>query len=120
MKLDQIQSRAAQDCIPKNWCTLAVVGEISDVRNGSNGSPYISWKLTDLDDTLIMLSLFGDAYQEFKNRVRVGALVLVVSPGRFRSTDKYILNLNSSDQIRILGQSSDFGICKFVKNVSVI
>ena len=67
IKIDQIQKRNSQDCIPKRWCTFAVIGEISNPRESNSGNPYTIWKLIDLHECVVSLYLFSNLLKIFFN-----------------------------------------------------
>lgn len=111
VKLNQLKGRATQDTIPHKWCTIGVVGEVSVVRTSSQNTPYVVWKLTDLNETLVLLYVFGDAYVDYKDDVRPGSLVALVSPRKRSTGGSFTLSVDSYRQLLILGESADFGYC---------
>jgi hypothetical protein len=117
VKLDQIQKRNSQDCIPKRWCTFAVVGEISNPRESSSGNPYTIWKLIDLHECVVSLYLFSNAYRDTKGDAMVGSLVCLVSPRTRKPNERFFISVDSAEQIRILGKAKDFGYCAAKKKV---
>lgn len=114
VKLNQLKGRAAQDTMPNTWCTVGVVGEVSVARTSSQNTPYVVWKLTDLNEAMILLYVFGDAYLDYKDDVRPGSLIALASPRKRSAAGSFTLSLDSYRQVLVLGESADFGYCSEV------
>lgn len=111
IRIDQMRQRVIQDTVPKRWCTIGVVGEVSVPRTAQKGGQYCIWKLTDLKETMIMLYVFGNAFLDFRNEVKPGSLVCVVGGRTRRSVDAVTLSIDSYAQLMICGDSTDFAYC---------
>ena len=111
IKLDQMRSRVIQDTVPKRWCTIGVVGEVSAPRTTEGQSQYVIWKLTDLNETMILLYVFGNAYHDLRDDVMTGSLVCVVSGKTRRAGDGVTMSIFEHSQLTVLGRSADFGYC---------
>ena len=113
IRIDQIRQRVIQDTVPKRWCTIAVVGEVSSTRTSeATGSQYGIWKLTDLNESMIHLYVFGSAYQDFGGEIMPGTVVCLVGGKTRRSGDAVTLSIDAYTQLMMLGESRDFGYCK--------
>ena len=113
IRIDQLRQRIIQDTVPKRWCTIAVVGELSTPRTTeSTGAQYGIWKLTDLNESMMYLYVFGNAYQDYKSSVTPGMLVCVVGGKTRRNADSVNLSIDAYTQLVVLGESRDFGFCK--------
>ena len=111
IRIDQVRQRIIQDTVPKRWCTIGVVGEVSVPRTAQKGGQYCIWKLTDLKETMVMLYVFGNAFHDFRDDVKPGSLVCVVGARTRRSVDAVTLSIDSYSQLMICGDSLDFGYC---------
>jgi len=113
IRIDQLRQRIIQDTIPKRWCTIGVVGELSTPRTTEGtGAQYGIWKLTDLNESMIYLYVFGSAYQDYKRSIAPGTLVCVVGGKTRRNGDSVNLSIDAYTQLVVLGESRDFGFCK--------
>ena len=112
IRIDQIRQRIIQDTVPKRWCMIAVVGEVSPPRTSETGSQYGIWKLTDLNESVMCLYVFGSAYQDYCEEIKPGALVCVVGGKTRRTGDSVTLSIDAFTQLTVLGESRDFGYCK--------
>lgn len=117
VSLGEVQRRASQDCLPKRWCAIGCVGEISGIKHTVKGDPYNMWKVTDLKETVITLMVFGDAYHHWKDGVRPGSLITLVSPRTSKSSEAFCLSISSGEQVRVLGKSPEFGYCRAKRKV---
>lgn len=118
VRLSAIRTRQQTCGLHGRWTTLAVVGEVSAPRQTSNGKSYIIWKITDLDQTIITLFLFGKAYQEFKRDGEPGALIALFCPKIKAEGGEFSMSIDNDDQILLLGTASEFGFCRGTKRVS--
>ena len=113
IRIDQIRHRIIQDTVPKRWCTIAVVGEVSSTRTSeATGSQYGIWKLTDLNESMMYLYVFGSAYQDYCGEMKPGAVVCLVGGKTRRTGDAVTLSIDAYTQLLVLGESRDFGYCK--------
>ena len=113
IRIDQIRQRIIQDTVPKRWCTIAVVGEVSSTRTSeSTGSQYGIWKLTDLNEATMCLYVFGSAYQDYSGEIKPGAVVCLVGGKTRRNGDSVTLSIDTYTHLLVLGESRDFGYCK--------
>lgn len=99
-----------------SWATVAVLGEKSPPRESSTGKPYSIWKLTDLDETMITVNLYGAAHTDHCN-ISVGSIVAIFDarpPDQEynKSSNKFFLRTFSSENVLELGISTEFGYCK--------
>jgi len=120
VKLSDIINRNHSVGLPKAWATLAAVGEVSPRKEDAQGRPFSIWKLTDLNDSMITLFLFGNAYHECHRDGRPGAVVALFSPKVRSEGGKFSLSISSGDNILELGTASEFGFCKSKTKVSII
>lgn len=113
IKIDQLRQRIIQDTVPKRWCTIGVVGEVSTPRTAQNakGGQYCIWKLTDLKECMMMVYVFGNAFNDFRYDVKPGTLVCIVSGRTRRSADAVTLSIDDYSQLIVCGDSVDFGYC---------
>ena len=113
IKIDQMRQRIIQDTVPKRWCTIGVVGEVSTPRTAQHakGGQYCIWKLTDLKETMMMVYVFGNAYHDYRDEVKPGTLVCLVAAKTRKSADAVTLSIDAYSQLLICGDSLDFAYC---------
>lgn len=113
IKIDQLRQRIIQDTVPKRWCTIGVVGEVSTPRTAQHakGGQYCIWKLTDLRETMMMVYVFGNAYHDYRDKVKPGSLVCLVAAKTRKSADAVTLSIDSHSHLLICGDSLDFAYC---------
>jgi hypothetical protein len=112
VKLSDIINRDHLVGLPKAWATLAAVGEVSSRKEDAQGRPFSIWKLTDLNDTMITLFLFGNAYHDCHKDGRPGAVVALFSPKVRSEGGQFSLSISNGDNMLQLGSASEFGFCK--------
>jgi minichromosome maintenance protein 10 len=119
IRLSQVVSfRKTTSTIDSNnssWATVAVLGEKSPPRESSTGKPYSIWKLTDLDETMITVKLYGAAHTDHCN-ISVGSIVAIFDARppdqEYNQSNKFFLRTFSSENVLELGISTEFGYCK--------
>ncbi|PAV80577.1 hypothetical protein WR25_19119 [Diploscapter pachys] len=117
----------------KDWITVGVIVDKSDVRKSANGKEYVIWKIHDLKDVQqnpVKVLMFGDCA---KNHWKLppGFVIALVCPqfadeqqtsqeGKMPQTFKrnapasnlVTLKLIKSNQVIELGVSANYAICK--------
>ncbi|KAG7666986.1 hypothetical protein Ndes2526B_g04527 [Nannochloris sp. 'desiccata'] len=112
VKLSDVVNRNHSVGLPKAWATLAAVGEVSVRKEDAHGKPFSIWKLTDLNDSMITLFLFGNAYHDHHKDGRPGAVVALFSPKVRSEGGQFSLSISRGDDMLELGSASEFGFCK--------
>lgn len=129
------------DSFSGSWATVGVLTEKGIQRTSSTGKSYCIWQIGCLDENTVSLFLFGDAYQRnsqeqagavfalFNCAVRKDAKVLncyelvtifhsrfaisyVISFLLFLQGNGFSLSIYSPGQIKKMGTSVDYGVCK--------
>ena len=119
LKLSLIRKRHQNSTLQGAWATIAVIGENSGCKESASGKTYSIWKLTDLDETSVSLFLFGRADEELRRDGEVGALVALFTPKiRSEGGGDFSMSVERSDQVLLLGKSSEFAYCGATQKVN--
>ncbi|EPS74292.1 hypothetical protein M569_00472, partial [Genlisea aurea] len=94
------------------WATIGVLVGIGAPKTSSIGKPFMVWKISCLDDEIISLFLFGEAYQKC-SREKVGTVfALFNSSARKDKSGKGVcLSIYSGKHILKIGAAADMGFC---------
>lgn len=104
----------------QDWVIAGAIVQKSVVRTSQNGSQYIIWTLSDLQNDLksVSLFLFKSAFKELW-KTAVGIVVGVLNPSilenREGSKHQATLSVDNHQKVMIFGHSKDFGFCKAKK-----
>ncbi|XP_068617997.1 protein MCM10 homolog [Battus philenor] len=129
--LDRMQGREAvnmlrvkryveNEDLSKDWVIAGAIVRKSSSKKSQKGNHFLIWTLSDLKDDMktVSMFLFQKAYQELW-KTNEGTVVAVLNPNVLdrsqNSNDQACLSVTSPNQVMILGQSKDLGICKSKK-----
>ncbi|CAG4987406.1 unnamed protein product [Parnassius apollo] len=129
--LDRMQGREAvnmlrvkryveNEDLSKDWVIAGVIVRKSTSKKSQKGNQFIIWTLSDLRDDMktVSMFLFQKAYNDLW-KTSEGTVVAILNPNVLdrsqNSNDQACLSVTSPNQIMILGQSKDLGICKSKK-----
>ncbi|KAK2665577.1 hypothetical protein Ddye_004151 [Dipteronia dyeriana] len=113
VRLPAIKNLLAGDTISGCWATAGVLIEKGYPKTSSIGQKYSIWKIAYLDETVISVFLFGDAYE--KNCKEEAGMVFALFNCAVRKAGKgsdFSLSVSSASRILKLGTSVDYGVCK--------
>ncbi|OQR91621.1 hypothetical protein THRCLA_08931 [Thraustotheca clavata] len=95
-----------------DWVTIGVVTKASVVQIPTGGQ-YLVWTLSDLDNCMISLFLYNQAYEAYRKE-REGQLIAVINPTILpaREQGQFSLKVTSPHEIAKIGTAMDFGFCQ--------
>ncbi|EQC31837.1 hypothetical protein SDRG_10625 [Saprolegnia diclina VS20] len=95
-----------------DWVTIGVVTNANHLTL-PDGKKYVVWTISDLDNCIVSLFLYNDAY-EAHWKGSTGRLVAVINPVVLpaRETGKFALKVSDGHDIAMIGTSLDFGYCQ--------
>ncbi|KAI9908483.1 hypothetical protein PsorP6_003204 [Peronosclerospora sorghi] len=96
-----------------DWVTIGVLTRKTLSKPAVNGSTFMVWALSDLNETELGVFLFGDAYARHWKEV-TGSIVAVLNATLLPATEKnkFAFKVTQPTEIVKLGKAVDFGICK--------
>ncbi|RZF34535.1 hypothetical protein LSTR_LSTR013249 [Laodelphax striatellus] len=114
-------ARKDSEVLNKDWIVIGVVVSKSPAKESKNGNKFCVWTISDLRMGLktASLFLFGKAYAQLWKRpvgTAIGVLNPTVMEQSQRDNVEACLSVFSADQVLVIGQSKDFGLCKARKN----
>ncbi|XP_057436687.1 uncharacterized protein LOC130729076 [Lotus japonicus] len=113
VRLPVIKNLFIGDSFSGSWATVGVLTEKGIQRTSSSGKGYCIWKIGCLDENTVSLFLFGDAYLRNKNE-QAGAVFALFdcSVRKDAKGNGFSLSIYSPSQIKKMGTSVDYGVCK--------
>lgn len=79
----------------------------------TNGSSFMVWALSDLNDTELAVFLFDEAYNSHWKAMEGSIFALLNAPMLTASEkNKFAFKVSKPEEIVALGRAVDFGICK--------
>ncbi|KDO20904.1 hypothetical protein SPRG_14135 [Saprolegnia parasitica CBS 223.65] len=95
-----------------DWVTIGVVTSASHLT-APDGKKYVVWTISDLDNCIVSLFLYNDAY-EAHWKGSTGRLVAVINPVVLpaRESGKFALKVSDGHDVAMIGTSLDFGYCQ--------
>ncbi|MQL70685.1 hypothetical protein Taro_003002 [Colocasia esculenta] len=113
IRLLAIKNSIAGDNISGCWATVGVLTEKGNPKLSSTGKNFCVWKVGCLDESVVSVFLFGDAYTK-NSKEPVGTVF-----GLFNSSIRkdaggkgFSLSVFSAGQILKMGTSADYSVCK--------
>ncbi len=87
-----------------DWVTIGVVTN-STLSKSATGSPFVAWTLSDLDNAMVTLFLYNDAYSSHWREME-GSVVAVLNPSILPAHEagKFALSVNDGHSIVKLGR----------------
>lgn len=119
VRLTTIKTLLSGDTLSGCWATAGVLCEKGEKRISSTGKPYAIWQLGCLDEKLISVFLFGNAYQKNCNE-EIGTVFALFNCDvrkNAKSKEGYTLTVFNAPQVLKMGTSADFGTCKSCSQV---
>ncbi|OQV25123.1 Protein MCM10-like protein [Hypsibius exemplaris] len=116
-KLSLLPSLRSQITNQTEWITIGVVVQKLPTKTAANGAPFSLWKLSDLEDTvhLTTLFLFSDAHKADCN-IPVRTVIAIMNPSlmpkKEGKDDQLAISVNAPGRLLELGFSEDMGICR--------
>ncbi|KAF0684890.1 Aste57867_23134 [Aphanomyces stellatus] len=94
-----------------DWVTIAVVSK--KTMGKAEHSPYVVWTLSDLDNAMISVFLYGGAYDDHWKELE-GSIVALINPMVMPAKEKgkFSLRVTLGFHVVKLGTALDFGFCK--------
>uniref|UniRef100_A0A1A8FBI2 Protein MCM10 homolog n=1 Tax=Nothobranchius korthausae TaxID=1143690 RepID=A0A1A8FBI2_9TELE len=91
----------------------------SSTPSNSTGKTFSIWKLSDLHnlEVFVSLFLFGDVHKEHW-KMEPGTVIGLLNPNSMKQRDGYdgvSLTVDHSQKVLVMGEAQDFGTCKAVK-----
>ncbi|KAJ8245558.1 hypothetical protein GJAV_G00272020 [Gymnothorax javanicus] len=120
IRLSQLPNRLAreklEDC---DWVTFAVLVSKATPQSNSSGKTFSIWKLNDLHDLEVYVSLFlfGEVHKE-RWKTLPGTVIGILNPSPMKpkeGSDGVCLSVDHAQKILIMGEAQDFGTCKATK-----
>ncbi|KAL5706447.1 hypothetical protein ACHQM5_024613 [Ranunculus cassubicifolius] len=111
IRLSAIRNSLVGDTISGCWATAGILTEKGAQKLSSTGKNYCIWKIGCLDDKIVSVFLFGDAYT--KNcKETLGSVFALFNAKVRKDAQGFSLSVFSSAQISKMGTSVDYGVCK--------
>ncbi|XP_075508018.1 uncharacterized protein LOC142544876 [Primulina tabacum] len=113
VRLPAIKNLLGGDTLSGCWATVGILTEMGLPRISSIGKKFAIWKMGGLDENVISLFLFGDAYEKNCNE-KVGTVFALFNCNvrKEKSGSGFSLSIFSAKHILKLGASADIGFCK--------
>ncbi|XP_021900527.1 protein MCM10 homolog [Carica papaya] len=113
VRLPTIKNVIAGETLSGCWATIGILYEKGDPKTSSIGKKYSIWKMGCLNNDVISLFMFGDAYQQNWNE-QLGTVfgLFNCSVRKDSMGSGFSLSVCSASQILKIGISVDFGICE--------
>ncbi|KAL4660306.1 hypothetical protein GN956_G429 [Arapaima gigas] len=121
IRLSQLPSRLKREKLEdSDWVTFAVIVSKVTTQSNSSGKPFSIWKLNDLRDLEVYISLFlfGEVHKELW-KTAPGTVIGLLNPNPLKpkeGSNEVCLSVDHPQKILIMGIAQDFGTCKAVKN----
>lgn len=102
--------------LSQDWVIAAVVTTKSPVRQTQKGDSFSIWTLSDLRSEIktVTLFMFRSAHRDLW-KTPTGTVIGILNPKVLEKKDEKVeavLSVDSAQNVMILGQSKDLGICK--------
>ncbi|KAJ1655265.1 hypothetical protein IWQ61_004950 [Dispira simplex] len=118
VSLRQLMKSNSRQLETINWVTIGVVWEVGSEKTtkGNRSQPYRTLKLTDLQEHVVNLILFGSVAQfaQLAEQLVRGQIVAVLNPGLLQPTECLTtlgLSVDTRSQLLCVGTSPDLGCC---------
>ncbi|KAM9467704.1 protein MCM10 homolog [Clarias gariepinus] len=120
IRLSQLPDRLARENLENSdWVTFAVVINKITPQSKNNGKTFSIWKLNDLHDldVTVSLFLFGTVHTDLW-KTDTGTVIGILNPNQMKNKDgssELCLTVDHPQKVLILGEAMDFGTCKAKK-----
>ncbi|KAG7454628.1 hypothetical protein MATL_G00261810 [Megalops atlanticus] len=120
IRLSQLPERLAREKLEdSDWVTFAVVVSKATPQSNSSGKTFSIWKLNDLRDLEVYVSLFlfGEVHKEHW-KTDPGTVIGILNPNPMKpkeGSDGVCLSVDHPQKVLLMGEALDFGTCKATK-----
>uniref|UniRef100_A0A4W5N6J4 Protein MCM10 homolog n=1 Tax=Hucho hucho TaxID=62062 RepID=A0A4W5N6J4_9TELE len=120
IRLSQLPERLAREKLEEcDWVTFAVLVNKATPQSNSSGKTFSIWKLSDLHDLEVYVSLFlfGEVHKEHW-KTEPGTVMGILNPNPMKAKDGYdgvSLSVDHHQKVLLMGEAQDFGTCKAAK-----
>uniref|UniRef100_A0A3P8ZN06 Protein MCM10 homolog n=1 Tax=Esox lucius TaxID=8010 RepID=A0A3P8ZN06_ESOLU len=120
IRLSQLPERLSREKLEENdWVTFAVLVSKATPQSNSSGKTFSIWKLSDLHDLEVYVSLFlfGEVHKEHW-KTEPGTVMGILNPNPMKPKDGYdgvSLSVDHPQKVLLMGEAQDFGTCKAAK-----
>ncbi|XP_066525242.1 protein MCM10 homolog [Hoplias malabaricus] len=120
IKLSSLPDRLARENLEdSDWVTFAVVINKITPQSKNNGKTFSIWKLNDLHDLEVNVSLFlfGTVHTDLW-KTDTGTVIGILNPNQMKNkegSNELSLTVDHPQKVLILGEAMDFGTCKAKK-----
>ncbi|XP_078441730.1 minichromosome maintenance 10 [Wolffia australiana] len=110
INLAAIRNSMVGDKIAGHWATVGVLTERGHPKLSSSGKNFSVWKMGCLNESVLSVFLFGDAFQQYPGEP-VGTVFAVFNSSVRKDGTGISLSVFSAGQFLKLGTSVDYGVC---------
>ncbi|XP_035640251.1 protein MCM10 homolog [Oncorhynchus keta] len=120
IRLSQLPERLAREKLDEcDWVTFAVLVNKATPQSNSSGKTFSIWKLSDLHDLEVYVSLFlfGEVHKEHW-KTEPGTVMGILNPNPMKAKDGYdgvSLSVDHHQKLLLMGEAQDYGTCKAAK-----
>ncbi|XP_041728281.1 protein MCM10 homolog isoform X1 [Coregonus clupeaformis] len=120
IRLSQLPERLAREKLEESdWVTFAVLVNKATPQSNSSGKTFSIWKLSDLHDLEVYVSLFlfGEVHKEHW-KTEPGTVMGILNPNPMKAKDGYdgvSLSVDHHQKVLLMGEAQDYGTCKAAK-----
>ncbi|XP_042167104.1 protein MCM10 homolog [Oncorhynchus tshawytscha] len=120
IRLSQLPGRLAREKLDEcDWVTFAVLVNKATPQSNSSGKTFSIWKLSDLHDLEVYVSLFlfGEVHKEHW-KTEPGTVMGILNPNPMKAKDGYdgvSLSVDHHQKVLLMGEAQDYGTCKAAK-----
>ncbi|XP_034777786.2 protein MCM10 homolog isoform X4 [Acipenser ruthenus] len=120
IRLSQLPEKLAQEKLDESdWVTFGVVVNKYTPQSSSNGKTFSIWRLTDLRnlDVYVSLFLFGEVHKEHW-KTDPGTVIGILNPNPMKpkeGSDGVCLSVDHPQKVLLMGEAQDFGTCRAKK-----
>ncbi|XP_028811016.1 protein MCM10 homolog isoform X2 [Denticeps clupeoides] len=120
IRLSQLPERVTREKLEdSDWVTFAVLVNKITPQSKSNGKTFSIWKLNDLHnlEVYVSLFLFGNVHIDLW-KTDTGTVIGILNPNVMKNkegSNELSLTIDHPQKVLILGEAMDFGTCKASK-----
>ncbi|KAJ8373521.1 hypothetical protein SKAU_G00041010 [Synaphobranchus kaupii] len=120
IRLSQLPDKLVRERLEdSDWVTFAVLVSKVTPQSNSSGKTFSIWKLNDLHDLEVYVSLFlfGEVHKEHW-KAQPGTVIGILNPNPMKpkeGSDGVCLSVDHAQKILLMGEAQDFGTCKATK-----
>ncbi|XP_062862397.1 protein MCM10 homolog [Trichomycterus rosablanca] len=120
IRLSQLPDRLSRESLEdSDWVTFAVLVNKITPQSKKNGKTFSIWKLNDLHnlDIYVSLFLFGTVHTDLW-KTETGTVIGILNPTQMKNKDgssELCLTVDHPQKVLMMGEAMDFGTCKAKK-----